>query len=152
MNLSDTRLFLWHVRGTVALFDPSLCAFDPALFLRDRMITFGRICISIPAEDMQRVKHFYDALFGTSGPLLNDGSGRMGMLIASWGDHPNILSPDNRNTLIYLDASPDLNTTLARIEESGGLIIIPKTSIGELGYFATFADTEGNVLALHSVR
>ena len=56
-------------------------------------------------------------------------------------------------TLIYLNGGHDLNNVLNKIEAHGGKVFMPKTIIGEyMGYFAIFADTEGNKLALHSMK
>ena len=54
--------------------------------------------------------------------------------------------------LIYLDANPDVNIVLGRVEAAGGKVLVPKTQISEdYGYMAMFLDTEGNRIALHSV-
>jgi predicted enzyme related to lactoylglutathione lyase len=40
---------------------------------------------------------------------------------------------------------------LARVEDAGGKILVPKKQISEdVGYMAVFIDTEGNRVALHS--
>ncbi len=41
---------------------------------------------------------------------------------------------------------------LRRVEKAGGKIALPRTSIGEMGYIAMVADTEGNVVGLHSSK
>jgi predicted enzyme related to lactoylglutathione lyase len=41
-------------------------------------------------------------------------------------------------------------TEAAQVEAAGGQIIIPKTDIGEFGFFAQLIDTEGNRIGLHS--
>jgi predicted enzyme related to lactoylglutathione lyase len=46
-----------------------------------------------------------------------------------------------------------VNLILDRTVQAGGKIIVPKTLIGEdTGYYAFIVDTEGNRVALHSVR
>ena len=49
-------------------------------------------------------------------------------------------------------AIDDLNIPLSRIEHAGATILFPKTSIGENGFMAHFIDTEGNRVALHSMK
>jgi predicted enzyme related to lactoylglutathione lyase len=41
---------------------------------------------------------------------------------------------------------------LAKVEKAGGKILMPKTAIGENGFIAHFADTEGNRVAFHSMN
>jgi predicted enzyme related to lactoylglutathione lyase len=41
---------------------------------------------------------------------------------------------------------------LGRIEQAGGRTLVPKTSIGEHGFIAHFIDSEGNRVALHSMK
>lgn len=54
--------------------------------------------------------------------------------------------------IVYLNANPDVQIILDRIEAAGGKIIIPKTQISpEYGYMAMFIDTEGNRVGLHSI-
>ncbi len=52
-----------------------------------------------------------------------------------------------------MDANPDLDIILNRIENAGGEIIKPKKAISEEhGFMATFLDSEGNRMALHSMK
>ena len=59
-------------------------------------------------------------------------------------------TPSATGSIIYLNANPDLQEVLDRIEKAGGKVTMPKTSIGENGYMAFFSDTETNKVALHS--
>jgi predicted enzyme related to lactoylglutathione lyase len=38
------------------------------------------------------------------------------------------------------------------VEAAGGTVVLPKTAIGENGFFAIFLDTEGNKVAFHSMN
>jgi predicted enzyme related to lactoylglutathione lyase len=54
--------------------------------------------------------------------------------------------------LVYLNANPDVQRVLDKVEKAGGKIIVPKTQISpEYGYMAVIEDTEGNRVAFHSV-
>jgi len=66
---------------------------------------------------------------------------------------PGFYSPSaTEGTLVYLNANPDVQIVLDRIEAAGGKIALPKTEISpEHGHMAVFIDTEGNRVALHSV-
>ena len=41
-----------------------------------------------------------------------------------------------------------IDESLKKIEAEGGSVVTPRTSMGEVGFFAYFKDTEGNVIGL----
>ena len=115
----------------------------------------------IPAVDLSRAQKFYEAIFGISMiPMdtpqlkmrlfpIEDMMGVGGSLCDSGGFHKPSATD---GPLIYLNANPDLQIVLDKVEKAGGKIIVPKTQISpEYGYMAAFIDTEGNRIALHSV-
>lgn len=57
--------------------------------------------------------------------------------------------PSSEGTLIYLNASPDIQTVLDKIEPAGGKVLVPRKLI-KAGYIAVFKDSEGNRLGLHA--
>ncbi|MCL4129551.1 UNVERIFIED_CONTAM: hypothetical protein GTU68_044858 [Idotea baltica] len=59
--------------------------------------------------------------------------------------------PSMEGVTIYLNGGDDLSLPLSRVEREGGKVLLPKTDIGENGFFALLADTEGNKVALHSM-
>jgi len=61
--------------------------------------------------------------------------------------------PSNLGAKVYLNAGTDLNVVLNKVENAGGRIVTPKMQITpELGHFAIFEDTEGNLISLHSAK
>ena len=69
-----------------------------------------------------------------------------GSLVQSQMHKPNAAGP-----VVYLNANPDMQLVLDRIEKAGGRVTTPKTLIHkQIGYMAFFIDTEGNRVALHS--
>ena len=59
--------------------------------------------------------------------------------------------PSQSGPLIYLNANPNMDEILKKIEGAGGQITMGKTQIDpETGYMAFFIDTEGNRIGLHS--
>jgi predicted enzyme related to lactoylglutathione lyase len=67
--------------------------------------------------------------------------------------NPDFYTPSSNGSLIYLNCDPDLQHVLDKVEKAGGKIIIPKTLVGpDLGYWALMLDTEGNRMALHSMK
>lgn len=118
------------------------------------------IQIEIPASDIQRAVAFYREALGVHTRIEDAAGGRratlfditgLGAVRASLVEGAAARSREDK-PLVYIFAGPDLNSTLERVEAAGGRVLVPKTPMGSAGYYATFADTEGNVLALHSVK
>jgi predicted enzyme related to lactoylglutathione lyase len=119
------------------------------------------VWIEIPVKNLERAMQFYQAVFGLEpGEVsaddvrrtvtLDDGMAR-GNPIISLNQTRNF-EPRNQGTLIYLGCGEDMTERLERTEPAGGRIVAGKTSLGSAGCFASFLDTEGNVLALYSVK
>lgn len=112
----------------------------------------------IPANDISRAKTFYESIF----EIKMEEMEMPGMKYATFPFDPMkgkvagglaqspMHTPGTTGSIIYLNANPDLNNVLDRIEKAGGKITMPKTSIGQNGFMAFFTDTEGNTMALHS--
>lgn len=61
--------------------------------------------------------------------------------------------PSGVGTIVYLNGGEDLQRVLDRVEGAGGRVLMEKTQITpDLGFHARFQDTEGNVVALHSMK
>lgn len=60
--------------------------------------------------------------------------------------------PSRDGALIYLNGGEDLSGPLSKVEAAGGKILMQKTSIRPNGFMAHFVDTEGNKVALHSMK
>jgi hypothetical protein len=62
-------------------------------------------------------------------------------------------TPSRNGTLVYLNADGDIEGVLKRVASAGGEIVTPKTKLtDEFGFMAAFLDTEGNRIALHSMK
>ncbi len=115
----------------------------------------------IPVVDMDRAITFYNEVFqieivkqdfeGTEMgwfPFVGNGKGAPGSLVKNI-DH---YKPATQGVLIYF-SSLDVNNELSRIEKGGGRILQSKTQISEdHGYMASFLDSEGNRVAVHSQK
>jgi uncharacterized protein len=45
---------------------------------------------------------------------------------------------------------PSIDASAKKVEQAGGVIILPKTEIGQgMGWIAAFKDTEGNIMGFH---
>ena len=117
----------------------------------------------IPASNFDRACNFYgEVLAGTVQkmpvnpeapiemgflPGYEPGNGVGGAVVKGDG-----YVPTQSGSVVYLNGGDDLSAPLARIEGAGGKVVMPKTAIGENGYIARFIDTEGNMVALHSMN
>jgi predicted enzyme related to lactoylglutathione lyase len=115
----------------------------------------------IAATDLERAQKFYETIFGITlqpldlpnikmrmFPLEDMTTGVGGAIVDSGGFHK---PSATEGVLIYLNANPDVQNVLDKVEEAGGKIVIPKTQISpEYGFMGAFLDTEGNRIGLHS--
>ena len=113
----------------------------------------------IPAADMDRAKEFYETVFDTQihvmelGPTFKMGIFPHKEVGCALVFNPDFYKPSKEGVIVYLNANPDLQTALDKIESAGGKIIQPKKQISpEHGYMALFIDSEGNRMALHSAK
>ena len=112
--------------------------------------------LEIATTDLERAKGFYSKVFNLEFQFIEMPDSKMymfgspnevgstGCLMQAEGSTP---SPDG--TVVYFSCE-DLATEAARVKEAGGNLLIPKTDIGEFGFFAQAIDTEGNRIGLHS--
>ena len=110
----------------------------------------------IATTDLERAKNFYSKVFNMDFQLIDMPDSRMYMFGApdAMGSSGCLVeSPNNKpsadGTIIYF-ACKDVAVEAGKVEELGGKLIIPKTDIGEFGFFAHIMDTEGNRIGLHS--
>jgi predicted enzyme related to lactoylglutathione lyase len=115
----------------------------------------------IGTTDLDRATRFYETIFAIQFIPLDLPNIRMrmfplddmmnqvgGALVHSGGFHKPSATD---GPLIYLNANPDVQQVLDRVEAAGGKILVPKTEISpEYGFMAVILDTEGNRIALHS--
>lgn len=59
--------------------------------------------------------------------------------------------PAADGTKVYLNAYPEIDLVINRVEKAGGKIITPKMQI-KAGFIAVIEDTEGNHVGLHAER
>jgi len=115
----------------------------------------------IPTVDLERAQKFYEAIFDIKMVSLDLPQLKMRMFPVESPMNiggalcysPNFYKPSTTDgPLIYLNANPDVQNVLNKIESAGGKIVVPKTEISpEYGHMAVFIDSEGNRIALHSI-
>jgi uncharacterized protein len=114
----------------------------------------------IPTTDIERAQKFYEAILEIEMISLDMPNLRMRMFPirdqmgvgGALTYAPDFYQPQTNGTLIYLNADPDVQLVLDKVEAAGGKIMVPKTQISpEYGYMAVLMDSEGNRVALHSI-
>lgn len=117
----------------------------------------------IYVDDMARAKSFYETVLnitlsplpapeGTGGgemlafPYVHGAVNCSGALVKHEMGKPSAVG-----SLLYF-ASEDCTTEMNRVEAAGGKVLQPKFSIGEFGYIAIAADSEGNTIGFHSSK
>lgn len=114
----------------------------------------------ISASDINRAVKFYSEIFGFESMQVKDfggfkmaffpmeGQGVGGALCKGDG-----YKPSQDGAVIYLNGGQDLAIPLSKVESAGGKIILQKRQISEeYGHMALFIDSEGNRVALHSMK
>ena len=110
----------------------------------------------IPVLDLDRAMDFYSKVFETTlsreeidgyqmamFPVADERFGSSGALVQ--GD---VYIPSIEGCFLYFGVT-NIDETIERAIASGGSVMYPKKSNGELGWVAEIGDTEGNRIALH---
>ena len=107
--------------------------------------------IEIPFDDEERAKRFYSGVFGwqfseapgfEGYPLYRAGPGGLGGGLGKRGE----MAGETTRNYISVD---DIDAAVAKIEELGGTITVPKSEIPGMGWYAAGTDSEGNTLAIY---
>jgi predicted enzyme related to lactoylglutathione lyase len=113
----------------------------------------------IPVKDLDRAVKFYEKVFDVKlspeemggmkmamFPFTQNAPGAAGTLVQGES-----YEPSHAGTVVYFSVE-DIPETLRRINANGGKTLMPKTGIGQYGFIAQYEDSEGNRLALHSMK
>ncbi|NKQ58314.1 VOC family protein [Amycolatopsis sp. K13G38] len=113
----------------------------------------------IPFDDGERARGFYREVFGwnvvelpemnyttvATGPTTEQGMpAEPGFINGGMFDRAGAAP---KSPVITIDV-PGIDATLAKIEQLGGAKLVGRTEIPNMGYYAYFTDTEGNVVGL----
>lgn len=101
----------------------------------------------IPSTDTARAKEFWGSLFGWTFETF-EGPMEYNMIRGTepgGGIYP---TQGSESGLTVYFGTDDVAATSARVAELGGEIVMPKTPIPHIGYFAICKDTEGNAFSL----
>jgi predicted enzyme related to lactoylglutathione lyase len=107
----------------------------------------------IPADDVERARRFYEEAFGwkISDPWNMDyfivETRRKGEAGINGGLMQRKMP--GQPFMNYI-ATASIEFSLAKVEQAGGTVCLPKTEIGSgMGWIAAFQDTEGNLMGFH---
>jgi predicted enzyme related to lactoylglutathione lyase len=114
----------------------------------------------IPVDEIERAQEFYEGIFNMQmvpmqempdmkmvGFPIEMTSGKVSGGLVESDNH----FPSDEGSVIYLNANPDIQAVLDRVEDFGGEVLMPRTEISpEIGFMAYFLDTEGNKVGLHA--
>ncbi len=108
--------------------------------------------IEISAHDLDRARRFYETVFDWKIDLQPMPNEEMPYGIINTGKEPGgglyqVSSDRPVDVTVYL-GSGNLEESLRRIEAAGGRTMMPPTEVAGEGWFAIFADPEGNALGL----
>lgn len=112
--------------------------------------------VEIPVLDIERAAKFYGQLLQREVTITDMPPRRMATLYfepnevgGSLLQAPDV-APSNQGVQVYLNAGrgAELEKMVERVRALGAEIVLPITPMGEDGRFASFKDTEGNILSL----
>ncbi len=109
--------------------------------------------VEIPTNDFDRAVKFYSSVLKTALKAEDFGTEKMAIFPTGEGAviyEPNY-KPSENGVIVSLHVVDNIDSTLERIEASGGKVLKHKTKIEAegKGYFAVFLDSEGNRLGLY---
>ncbi|MFM2383663.1 MAG: hypothetical protein RIQ72_235 [Candidatus Parcubacteria bacterium] len=113
---------------------------------------------SIPSLDFDRAVKFYSEVTGTTLDVKGEGDQKMATSLseAEWQDTigfgitaDSTIKPGSTGPRLYI-ATKDMDTLLDKVEANGGKVLVPKTAMGEMGFWGLMEDSEGNHIGLHS--
>jgi uncharacterized protein len=114
----------------------------------------------IPADNVDRAKHFYHALLGwkiapTKTPMDPAMTASMEYQDVITGDAKEgtmnmggMYKRQMTEQIINYVVVDDVDKALAKVEKLGGKIVVPKKEIKSVGVIAVIQDTEGNAIGL----
>lgn len=116
----------------------------------------------IPVTDSDRAKKFYETILDIELVKRADGNDEAvffpynpDVIQATSGRVTGVLSKSERNnpsengTVVYINASPNIQTVFDKVKPAGGRIVSRKIQI-PAGFIAVIIDSEGNKVGLHA--
>ncbi len=101
----------------------------------------------IPTEDGERAKRFYQELFGWK---IESAEGGYNLItVGEPGPNGGMMQRQapGAGITVYINVE-SVDEYVKKIQSLGGTVVMPKTAVPTMGYFAIFLDTENNALAI----
>jgi len=107
--------------------------------------------IEFSAHDQEAAGQFYSEAFGWQIQPMPEMNYTTFESEGGPGGGFNPVSQQNpAGTVLVYISSDDIEASLKKIESLGGTIMVPKTEIPQVGWFAIFADPTGNQVGLYT--
>jgi len=109
------------------------------------------IWFEIPADNMERAKKFYSALFGWKINPIPDMGDYWHIDTAGPNDSPDggmMARKHPGQGITNYVLVPSVTTAMAKVKKLGGTVCLPKTAVPKMGFFAVCQDTENNTFAV----
>ncbi len=107
----------------------------------------GIVHFEIPFDNAERVKKFYEELFGWKMEKAPEMEYWMIYTLGVPGGGMMKRQQPDQKIIDYFGVS-SVSESSAKVEELGGKIHVPKMAVPKMGYMAICIDTEGNVFGL----
>lgn len=106
----------------------------------------------IPVSDLQRAMDFYNFIFDIEFEIKNIHGNEFAFFPNNIGSlaKGESYKPSKDGTRIYIDVE-NIDQVMGKVSEKGGKGLFPKTSAGDV-FVAEFEDSEGNCIALSSIK
>ncbi len=105
----------------------------------------------LPAEDPEKLKGFYEQVFGWKFEKWDDPSGQMEYWLITTGEEnePGINGgmgkrKDANEQIANTIGVPNVDEYIKKVEENGGEILMQKMAIPGIGWISSFKDPQGN--------
>lgn len=114
--------------------------------------------VEIPVSNLERAMLFYSSVFGvTFGEIVTIHDSRMAYFPFEEGTdgasgalaEGEVFVPTINGAIVYLPVD-DIDGVLARAGREGSEVLFPRTPVGEAGFVAEIADSEGNRIGVQS--
>ncbi|MCW3119039.1 MAG: bleomycin resistance protein [Chitinophagaceae bacterium] len=114
----------------------------------------------IPITDVPRAKKFYETILDIEMMEIELDTDFIivifpvedGTVAGALCKHEGFYTPGQTGNILYLNAGPDLQQVLDKVESAGGKIVKGKNHISDaFGFTAYIEDSEGNRIGLHSL-
>ena len=101
----------------------------------------------IPADDIKRAKKFYTELFGWKIEAMEGYEDYWSVSTGGVDGGMMKRQTPQQQIVHYIDV-PSASEYAVKVEKLGGKVIVPKTAVPGMGYFAMCLDTETNVFGI----